>query len=182
VPALAAPAFVAALFGDRVLSVFLVGDRLLAVIDLLVGEKDSFLHGQPVRAVAIDYHIQPVAVLAPSGGLVGSQAISSRLQPGQRLIGIIALTDLEQLLRRQPTATTCTVTVTAFPISSRGWLVDLLRALRKVTIEEAEEMLNRLPLQLESGVTRGQAEDLLARLHRERVAAEVQEMDPVTAG
>src|SRR5262249_59180511 len=41
VPALAAPAFVAALFGDRVLSVFLVGDHLLAVVDVLVQAEDT---------------------------------------------------------------------------------------------------------------------------------------------
>ncbi len=182
VPALAAPAFVAALFGDRVLSVFLVAGRLLAVIDLVIGEKDSFLSGQFVRAVAIDYHVQPVAVLNPAGGTVGSQGISSRLQPGQHLIGIIALTDLDPLLRRQPAATCCSVAVTAFPMSSRGWLVDQLRLLRQVTIEEAEEMVKQLPLVLESGLTRGQAEDLVARLQRERVASEVQEMEPVVAG
>ena len=45
VPALAAPAFVAGLFGDRVLSVFLVRDRLLAVIDLVIQDDDP-LAGQ----------------------------------------------------------------------------------------------------------------------------------------
>ncbi len=173
VPALAAPAFVAALFGDRVLSVFLVGNRLLAVIDLLVGESDSFLHGQAVRAVSIDYHIQPVAVLSAGAVTPASQAIHSRLQPGQRLVGIIALADLERLLRRQPTAAGYAVEVSGFPISARDWLADMVRALRQVSAEEAEGMLDQLPLQLDSGLTRGQAEDLLDRMKRERVVAQL---------
>jgi len=46
VPALASPAFVAGLFGDRVLSVFMIQDRLLAVIDLVIGQEDTHLIGQ----------------------------------------------------------------------------------------------------------------------------------------
>jgi hypothetical protein len=173
VPALAAPAFVAALLGGRVLSVFLVGNQLLAVIDMVVGEQDSFLSGQPVRAVAVDYRIQPVAVLSSSGIIPAGQAINARLQPGQHLIGLIALADLERLLRQQPTPGACTVEVMAFPISARGWLAGMVQALRKVSAEDAEGLLDRLPLQLESGLTRGQAEDLLAQLLRERVTARI---------
>ena len=50
VPTLAAPAFVAALFGDRVQNVFLVAGRTLAVVDLLVQPQDALLIGRPVRA------------------------------------------------------------------------------------------------------------------------------------
>lgn len=178
VPALAAPAFVAALFGDRVLSVFLVGNRLLAVIDLLVGDRDSFLQGQSVRAVTIDYRIQPVAVLESGAVTPASQASNSRLQPGQHLIGIIALTDLERLLRRQPTEAGCAVEVSGFPISSRAWLADMVRSLRHISAEDAERFLDQLPLQLDSGLTRGQAEDLLARLKRERISAQLLTLPP----
>ena len=65
VPALAAPAFLAGLFGDRVLSVFLVNERLLAAINLVIQERDPFV-GQSVRAVAVDYRMTPVALL-PAG-------------------------------------------------------------------------------------------------------------------
>ncbi len=63
VPVLAAPAFVAGLFGDRVQSVFLIGGRLLAVIDLVVGEQDTVLKGRLVRQVAADNRLFPAAVL-----------------------------------------------------------------------------------------------------------------------
>ena len=49
VPALAAPAFLAGLFGDRVASVFLLRDRLFAVLDLLIHADDPFV-GHAVRA------------------------------------------------------------------------------------------------------------------------------------
>ena len=58
--------------------------------------------------------------------------------------------------------------VTAFPAGA-GWLVGLVRTLRGVGQEEAEKMVGRLPLRLADGLTRGQAEDLLAMLARERV-------------
>ncbi len=146
VPALAAPAFVAGLFGDRVLSVFLVGNQLLAVIDLLVREHDSFLSGQSVAAVAIDYRIQPIAVLPPTATAGASQTLSTRLVQGDHLIGIIALPDLERLLRRQPAAAHYAVDVAAFPLSSREWLAGLLRSFRKISAAEADAQLGLLPL------------------------------------
>ena len=52
---------------------------------------------------------------------------------------------------------------------ARAWLAGLVRTLRGVGQEEAEKMVGRLPLRLADGLTRGQAEDLLAMLARERV-------------
>jgi len=173
VPALAAPAFLVGLFGDRVLSVFLVGGQLLAAIDLVVKDDDSFLNGQAVRAVAVDYRILPVAVLPAPGAPPASQALNARLVPGNHLVGIMALPDLERLLKRQPLPAHYAVEVTGFPISARGWLAGLLRTIRKVSNEEAETFLDHLPLCLEDNLTRGQAEDLHARLNRERVTAQV---------
>ncbi len=151
------------------------------MIDLFAGEKESFLSGQRVQAVAIDYRILPVAVLSPAGILPTGQTLHTRLQPGQHLIGIIALTDLERLLHRQPTPAAYTVEVTAFPLSARAWLADMVRALRKVSAEDAQALLEQMPLPLESGLTRGQAEDLLARLNRERISAQVKELEPAGA-
>ena len=72
IPALAAPAFVAALFGDRVQSVFLVDGRMMAAIDLLVPPQDACLAGQSVRSVAAAYGLLPVAVFDCQGNLVSS--------------------------------------------------------------------------------------------------------------
>jgi Trk K+ transport system NAD-binding subunit len=100
VPTLAAPAFVAGLYGDRVLSVFLVRDRLLAVIDLVIQENDPLVN-QAVKAVSADYRLLPAAVI-PANGAPPEQPLSASLAAGDRLVGIIAIPDLERLLRRRP--------------------------------------------------------------------------------
>jgi len=100
IPSLAAPAFVAALFGDRVQSVFLVGGRMLAVVELLVQPGDTNWIGTTVRSLAADFKLMPVAV---SGGDQPSRLplAEDRLSAGDRLTVIAALSDLERLLRRE---------------------------------------------------------------------------------
>ena len=98
VPALAAPAFVAALFGDRVQSVFLVGDRLLAVIHLVIQEQDVLMKGRLVRDLAADFRLLPASILTATGT---ERPADSLLEAGDRLVAILALSDLEKLLRRQ---------------------------------------------------------------------------------
>jgi Trk K+ transport system NAD-binding subunit len=98
VPALATPAFVAALFGDRVVSVILVGDRLLAVLDLVVQEQDAVLIGKTTRHVAADFRFLPAGVVTTKGE---DRAVEEPLEAGDRVIAIVALADLERLLRRQ---------------------------------------------------------------------------------
>jgi Trk K+ transport system NAD-binding subunit len=169
VPALAAPAFVAGLFGDRVVSVFLVREHLFAVLDLVLNDNDPFV-GHAVRAVAVDYGLQPITLLRPNAPSP-SPLLAARLAAGDRLVGIVALAGLERLLRRQPSSAEYAVDVTAFPLPTRGWLTGLVRTLTGLGPEEAEKSLQQLPLRLASGLTRGQAEDLLAQLVRERVSA-----------
>ncbi len=167
-PGLAAPAFLARLYGDRVPSVFLVHARLFAVIDLVVQPGDAALTGESVRAVAVDYRLLPIAVLPPKGPPPNALA-AARLSAGDRLAAIIALSDLDNLLNRRPPPRDRAVEATAVPPPARGWLAGLVRTLRGVGQEEAEKMVGRLPLRLADGLTRGQAEDLLAMLARERV-------------
>ncbi len=170
-PALAAPAFLAGLYGDRVLNVFLVCRRLFALIDLVIQPGDLLL-GQTARTVAVDYRLVPVAVL-PASGEAPLKLLQTRLKPGDRLVAVIELHDLNRLSRRQPAATDCAVDVSAFPIPTRGWLVSLVRTVQGIGAEEAEVAVDTLPLRLQSNLTRGQAEDLLATLARERVTAQV---------
>ncbi len=169
VPALTAPAFVAALFGDRVHSAFLLHERLFAVLDLVVQEKDA-LAGQAVRALAVDYRLMPVAVL-PAAGPPSRLPMAARLVPGDRLVAVSALADLERVLSRQPAPRGWAVEVTAFPLPARGWLAGLVRTTEGLGAVEAEKALDQLPLRLGQDLTRGQAEDLLAQLLRERVTA-----------
>jgi Trk K+ transport system NAD-binding subunit len=100
IPTLAAPAFVAALFGDRVQSVFLVGSRLLAAVDVLVQPGDVLLIGQSVRAITTEYHLQPVALMKADGRWHESPN-ELCLEPGDRLVGIAGLSDLERLFSRR---------------------------------------------------------------------------------
>jgi Trk K+ transport system NAD-binding subunit len=101
VPALAAPAFVAALFGDRVQNVFLVGDRMLAVIEFVIHEGDAQMIGRLPAAVGADFKAVPVAVCSEKGE---RRACDAALQQGDRLVAVVSLGDLEGLLRRQGVA------------------------------------------------------------------------------
>jgi hypothetical protein len=154
------------------MSVFFVNEKLLATINLVIQERDPFV-GQAVRAVAVDYRAAPVAVLPAGSATPARQPLVARLGPGDRLVAIVALTDLDRLLRRQPSSAGFAVDVSSFPLPARDWLAGLLRTERGGTLEEAQAALDRLPLRVGTNLTRGQAEDLLARLVRERVAAKV---------
>jgi Trk K+ transport system NAD-binding subunit len=169
VPALAAAAFVAGLFGDRVQTIFQIGERLFAVVDLAIQEHDP-LAEQPIRAVAVDYHCQPVAIVSQDMAARRPQ-LTSRLHPGDRLIVLTAMSDIEPLLARRPPSGAYAVEVTGCPIPTRGWLAGLLRTRIGCTQEEAEQAAEHLPLCMGWHLTRGQAEDLLAQLLRERVTA-----------
>ncbi|MGH9677713.1 MAG: hypothetical protein ACRD36_11480, partial [Candidatus Acidiferrum sp.] len=58
----------------------------------------------------------------------------------------------------------------------RGWLAGLLRASRNLPQDEADQAIDKLPMRFNSNLTRGQAEDLLAQLVRERVSAKLVDM------
>lgn len=99
VPMLAAPAFLASLFGDRVLSIFPIRGRLFAVIDLLIQPDDPFID-RSLQDVSIDSRLQVVARLSTAGP-PSCPLPAVPIRAGDRVAGIIALADLEPLLRRQ---------------------------------------------------------------------------------
>ncbi len=171
-PTLVAPAFVAALYGDRVLGVCLIENRLFAAINLRVGPQDAGLVGQAVRAVAVNYRLVPVALTTASGQHHPRPA-DQLLGPGDELVGIIALPDLEQLLRREPTPAEWAVDVLSFPLPMREWVIRQLTAHNAMSVAEAEKALDILPVCLATGLTRGHAEDLLARMTKQRVNGRV---------
>jgi Trk K+ transport system NAD-binding subunit len=102
IPALAGPAFVAALLGDRVRSVFLVAGKLLAVVDLTVPAGDPFLTEQPLNVLAVNYNFLPI-YLAGADGTRQDVVLTKpvRLSAGDRLTVIIEQNDLQRLLRRE---------------------------------------------------------------------------------
>jgi Trk K+ transport system NAD-binding subunit len=180
VPSLAAPAFVAAFFGDTVRAVVRVGDRLLAVVELVVPAGDAGLEGQSVRALAVDYDLKPVA-LVPADPSCPLQPESHRLAAGDRLTVVTTTAGLERLYRREAPPADWSVEVTAYPMPAREGLALELRRLRSLTAEEADAEVGRLPFVLRSGLTRGQAEELIATLERERVTARLRQGEAVPA-
>jgi Trk K+ transport system NAD-binding subunit len=171
-PAMAAPAFVAALYGDRVQSVFLVGGRLIAAVEIAVAAGEACLDGEPLRAVAVDFGLLPVAVTTADGRAV-DDIWSHRLAPGERLTALALLADLDRLYRRERPAPDWAVEIDAFPLSAREALPVMLQTLAGLSAAEAHARLERLPCEVRAGLTPGQAEDLLALLRRDRVTARV---------
>jgi Trk K+ transport system NAD-binding subunit len=100
VPALSAPAFVAALFGDRVQCALRIGSQLLMVVEVTVPPGDDFLDGRDLKAVAAEYNLLPVAVVG-SNGEIRQRPIDGKLIAGDQLTAVAALPDLERLFRRE---------------------------------------------------------------------------------
>jgi hypothetical protein len=123
-----------------------------------------------VRALAIDYDLLPVS-LHRAGGSPPPSLVAARVEAGDRLIGLVELSALERLLRRQPCSAAFAIEVGACPLPIRSWLAGLIRMTRNLSIPEADAALQSFPLRLAEGLTRGQAEDLLAQLARQRVAS-----------
>jgi Trk K+ transport system NAD-binding subunit len=168
IPTLAAPAFVAALFGDRVPTIFLVCGGLLAVYELVVQADDPILRGQAVRALARDFKLLPVALVVPNRCPI-PQVEDQILGVGDRLTVIAALPDLERLMRREKLPAEWAVDVLSFAPEARQRLVQLLWERQTWTPQIAENALDHLPACLGNDLTRGQAEDLCFRLRRTNV-------------
>jgi Trk K+ transport system NAD-binding subunit len=171
IPTLAAPSFVASLFGDKVQSVFMLQGRLLAAVDLTIQPLDTWLSGQYVRSVAIDYHLVPAAVFAADGTAL-PQPLEARLEAGWRLVGILALPDLERLFRRESAPRSWTVHVDNLPADKRGLVMKLAVATGAADLPDDQETPGR-PMVVGKTLTRGQAEQLRVLLGREGVMSEV---------
>jgi Trk K+ transport system NAD-binding subunit len=170
IPSLAAPAFVAALFGDRVSSMFMIKGRLLVAVELAIVPEDAHLEGQAVRALAVDYHLLPISLVA-ADGTIRSQPMNHRLAAGDRLTVIATLTDLERLLRRERVPADYAVDVTGFILPARSFVLQLVTSHHGASNEPAESVIDRPPFCIGTGLTLGQAEELLAVVSREGVKA-----------
>ena len=100
IPTLAAPAFAAALFGDRVHTLITAAGRTLVVVELVIQEGDPSLAGKLLRAAVGDYRF---LTLTLNGGDPAAMP-DHTLKPGDRLTTVAELPDLERLLRREPVA------------------------------------------------------------------------------
>lgn len=174
IPALAAPAFAAALFGDRVQTLVSVAGRTLAIVELTVQPNDPCLHETSLVAAMIDYHFLPAAVSGQEPFAAQGIPKTYRLKTGDRLTVIIELPHLEQILRREPAPAEWDVIVDSVPPMALAALVPIVRTVRGCSQVEAETLLNEPGFTLAKGKTRGAAEELLALVQRERAVARVQ--------
>jgi Trk K+ transport system NAD-binding subunit len=169
-PELAAPAFVAGLIGDRVLSMFLVGGRMLTAVELTVQPDDAAFVGHSLRVLAVDYGVAPVAVVGPDGKARDVDA-GYRLAIGDRFIVVATVPDLERITQRVVVLADWAVEVTAYPMTGREGLVLQARVLRGLSAESAGALVGATPFVIAERQTRGQAEELVGVLQREKVSA-----------
>ncbi len=171
-PALAAPAFATALLGDRVQAMLYVGSRTLAVVELIADAGDH-LTDRTVHELMVDYRLLPVGLSGVEPFAATGIPKGTRLAVGGKLTVIMELADLERMLRSEQPAAEWGVIVDDFPLTAAGELVTLVRTVRGCSPEDATELLKAKPFTLVEHVSRGKAEELLSRLHRERVVAQV---------
>ncbi|MBP3955708.1 NAD-binding protein [Gemmata sp. G18] len=170
VPALAAPAFASALYGDSVQTLVSAVGHTLVVIDLLVNDADDPLNGKSLRAIVLDYALLPVAL----SGRDLSDTRGYRLKVGDKLTVVAELPDYERLLRLQQPVTASRVVVDAFPPTATGVLATHVRLQRGCTVEEASATMAAVPFVLRDGLTRGEAQELTEQLEREKVVTRIE--------
>jgi Trk K+ transport system NAD-binding subunit len=170
IPSLAAPAFAAALFGDRVQTLITTDGHTLIVVELVVQEDDPCLNGQSLRAAVVDYRFLPVALNAEEPSAVAER----RLKPGDRLTAVAELPDLQRLLRRDPASRDRSVVLDSFPPTAKEEMLKVLRAVSRLNQEDAERALAKLPVVIGTNLTRGGAEELHAKLSRERASVRIE--------
>ena len=171
VPALAAPAFAAALYGDRVQTLITVGGRALCIVELAVHPNDPCLHEQSLMATMIDYRFLPVGLSGKPPFAREGLPKTLRLRAGDKLTIVAELSDLERLVRREPAVADRKVVVHSFPLSARDVLLSIARTNRSSSAEEATSILQALPFVLAEGLTRGGAAEMVALVTREKVDA-----------
>lgn len=173
VPALAAPAFAAALYGDRVQTLIKVGGRTLCIVELSVQPNDPCLNEQTLLATMVDYRFLPIGISGKPPFANEGLPKALRLHAGDKLTIVAELKDLERLVRREPAIADCKVLVHSFPLSARDQLLTIVRTNRRCSSEEAETILGDLPFTLAEGISRGSAVELVALVSRDKVDAQI---------
>jgi Trk K+ transport system NAD-binding subunit len=100
IPELAAPAFVAALYGDQVRGMFQVQGRMLAVFDLVVQEQETDLIGRPLGDLVRANHLAPLAWTSTADV---DKPLDDResVAVGDRLTVLMVLDHLQQWMQRE---------------------------------------------------------------------------------
>jgi Trk K+ transport system NAD-binding subunit len=97
IPELAAPAFVAAVFGERVRSLFQMEGAVIVVVDMVIQPNDPLL-GLELPDLAKAFHFLPVCLL---GRDLVRKPLNSPLVVGDRPTVILTLGDWQPLINRE---------------------------------------------------------------------------------
>jgi Trk K+ transport system NAD-binding subunit len=100
---LAAPAFVAGLLGDRIQAMFLIGGRMLAIVEITIAADDPRFVGKSLKALAHEFNFVAVGIVDVEKR-IGIPGQERTLQAGERLTIVAALADLERIVRRESPA------------------------------------------------------------------------------
>lgn len=100
VPELAAPAFVAAMFGDQVCGMFQVQGQMLAVFDLIVEERETDLCGHRLGELVRTNHMAPLAWTSAANAAKQIDEAQC-LEVGDRLTVLVTLDHLQRWMRRE---------------------------------------------------------------------------------
>jgi Trk K+ transport system NAD-binding subunit len=171
-PVLAAPAFATALLGDRVQALASIGDRTIAVVELIADQGDE-LCDRTVHELMIDYRFIPLCVQDGEPSPVAGLNHTHRMLVGHRLIVAIEMSDLERMLRQEAPPAVWSVQILEYPLSARSELETLVRTSRGCTEVEAQTVVQSERVLVLERVSRGRAEELAARLERERMTVQI---------
>jgi len=169
-PALAAPAFAAAVYGDRVQTLVTAAGKTLVVVDLVVHDAADHLNGRSLRALCVDFALLPV-------GLAGHDLTALRgyrLKAGDKLTVVADLHDYERLLRLQQPPAVHRVRVESYPVTAKEALLPLVRTIRNCSREDAAAVLDGSPFALAGELTFGEARELVEHLEREKVSVRIE--------
>ena len=173
IPALAAPAFAAALLGDRVHSILTVGQKPMAICEVVIQAGDADLVDHPLRELSIDYSFLPLGIAGQKTFAEGGIPKSYRMKVGDHLTVAAELNDLERLVRRAAPEKGYAVMIEDFPLTASDALMPIVRTSRDITAEDAKALLATKSFVMGEGLSRGQAEELLARVTREKARATI---------
>ena len=122
-----------------------------------------------LRVLLVDYQLMPVAFARHDLEDIASH----RLQVGDRFTVVAELQNLERLIRREVIPTTSSVVVDAYPNMAKEPLTTLVQTIHHCSREEAEAKLNGKSFTLATGITHGEAQELVDRVAREKVSARI---------
>lgn len=171
-PELAGPAFATALLGDRVQALASIGGRTVAIVELIADDGDE-LCDRTVHELMVDHHFLPLGLVGAEPFAVTGIAKGHRVRASEKLTVAIELGDLERMLRREPPPAIWSVLIDDYPLSATGEVEALIRTTRGVSQPEVQALMRAKPLVVLERASRGRAEELAARLGREKVSARI---------